>query len=227
MLDDQDCIPRVHQRLQDLNELVDVGHVEAGGGLVEDIDRPPCGAAAQLRCQLHPLGFAAGEGGGALPQLHVAKSHVHQGLHLVVKPGQVFKKRQRLVGGHLQHVGDGLSLVGHLQGLAVIALAVADLAGDVDVGQKVHLDLHQAVAAARLAPATLDVEGEPPGAVAPRLGLGGGGEEIPDVPEEAGVGGGVGAGRAADGALVDAYHLVQVLQALDAAALARADVGVV
>jgi hypothetical protein len=34
----------------------------------------------------------------------------------------------------------------HLQRLAVVALAVAFLAGDIDIGQEVHLDLDQAVA---------------------------------------------------------------------------------
>jgi hypothetical protein len=58
-----------------------------------------------------------------------------------------------------------------LQRLAVVALALADVAGDVDVGQEVHLDLDDAVALAGLAAAALDVEGEAPGLVAARLGL--------------------------------------------------------
>ena len=53
-----------------------------------------------------------------------------------------------------------------------------------------------------------DVEGEPARAVAPAPGLLGGGEQVPDVVEEARVGGGVGPGRPSDGALVDVDHLV-------------------
>ncbi len=60
----------------------------------------------------------------------------------------------------------------HLERLAIVALAVADVAGDVDVGQEVHLDLDQAVALARLAAAALDVEAEPAGLVAARLASG-------------------------------------------------------
>src|SRR5699024_12014292 len=98
-------------------------------------------------------------------------------------------------------------------------LALADLAGDVDVREEVHLDLDEAVAGAGLAPAAPDVEAEPAGAVAPGLGLRGGSEQVPDVVEHAGVGGGVGPGGAADGTLVDADDLVQPLLPLDVTVL--------
>ena len=102
-----------------------------------------------------------------------------------------------------------------LQGLAVVALALADLAGDVDVRQELHLDLDDPVALAGLAAAALDVEAEAPGLVAADPGLGRAGEQLPDGPEQADVGGRVGARRPADGALVDLDDLVDVLDALD------------
>src|SRR5207302_10110858 len=101
-------------------------------------------------------------------------------------------------------------------GLAVVALALADVAGDVDVGQEVHLDLDDAVALAGLAAAALDVEREAAGLVAARLRLRQAGEPFADRREGAGVGRGVRARRAADRRLVDVDHLVEVLQALDA-----------
>ena len=85
-----------------------------------------------------------------------------------------------------------------------------------------HLDLQQAVALAGLAPAASGVEGEPPRAVAPGLGVLGGGKQLPDVVEESRVGGRVTAGRAADGGLVNVDDLVQILLSLDAVVLARA-----
>ena len=78
----------------------------------------------------------------------------------------------RLLDRHVEHVGDRLALELHLQRLAVVALALADVAGDVDVGQEVHLDLDDAVALAGLAAAALDVEGEAPRLVAARLASG-------------------------------------------------------
>ena len=104
---------------------------------------------------------------------------------------------------------------------------MADLAGDIDVRQEVHLDLHEAVAAAGLAAAALDVEGEAARPVAPHLGIGCGRKQIPDVIEKPGIGGRVGAGGSADGALVDINHLIQGLYALDAAAASGAGTGMV
>ena len=73
-----------------------------------------------------------------------------------------------------------LSLIAHLQRLAVVALALADVAGDVDVGQEVHLDLDHAVALAGLAAPALDVEREAARPVAARLGLRQAGEPVAD-----------------------------------------------
>ena len=87
---------------------------------------------------------------------------------------------------------------------------MALLAGDVDVGQEVHLDLDLAVAVADLAAAALDVEAEAARLVAARPRLLGLGEELADVVEDAGVGGRVGARRAADRRLVDVDDLVDL-----------------
>ena len=79
-----------------------------------------------------------------------------------------------------------------------------------------HLDLDQPVALAGLAAPALHIEGEASRPVAAHLGLGQLGEELADRREEAGVGRGIGAGRAADRALIDVDDLVDVLEALDA-----------
>jgi hypothetical protein len=54
----------------------------------------------------------------------------------------------RLLDRHVEHLGDAAALVEHLERLAVVALAVAGVAGHVQVGQEVHLDLDHAVALA-------------------------------------------------------------------------------
>src|SRR4030088_1951989 len=97
----------------------------------------------------------------------------------------------------------------HFQGFTVIALALANVAGDVDVGQEVHLDLDQAVALAGLAAAALDVEAERPGSRAPGLGFRETREPVADRLEGAGVGRRVGPGRAPDRPLVDVDDLVE------------------
>ena len=85
-----------------------------------------------------------------------------------------------------------------------------------DVGQEIHLDGLVTIAATCLAATALHVEREAAGLVAADLGLGQVDEERADIGEDARVGGGIGARRAADGALVDVDHLVDIFQPLDA-----------
>ncbi len=143
--------------------------------------------------------------------------------HLVADAGDGLEEFDRVLDRHVEHVGDRLALELHLQRLAVVALAVADVAGDVDVGQEVHLDLQQAVAGAFLAAAALDVEAEAAGLVAARLAFRQAGEPVADLGEGAGVGRRVGPRRAADRRLVDVDDLVEVGEAVDAVARAADD----
>ena len=113
------------------------------------------------------------------------------------------------------------------QRLPVVPRAVTDLTGDVNVRQEVHLDLHQAVAAAGLAPAALDVEAEPSRPIAPDFRLVGRREQIPDVVEQPRIGGRIAPGGSADGALVDVDDLVQILHAVNAVTEAGTGTGMV
>ncbi len=157
VLDHQHRVPRVHQPVEHPHQRVHVLEGEAGGRLVQDVHG---GAAGQLRGELDPLGLAAGEGRRRLAQLDVAQAHVVQGLELGAHPGEGLEELQGLLHRHVQHLGDVLAAEGDLQRLAVVAGAVADLAGHLDVGQELHLDLDVAVALAGLAATTLHVERE-------------------------------------------------------------------
>src|SRR3989475_12907575 len=90
---------------------------------------------------------------------------------------------------------------------------LAFLAGDVHVLEEIHLDLLEAVALTRLAPAALDVERKRPRVEAERLGPRERGEELADLVERLHVGDRVRAGRAADRLLVDEAHALEVLDA--------------
>ena len=109
-----------------------------------------------------------------------------------------------VVDRELERVGDREAAVAHLERFAVVALAAARVAGDVDVGQKVHLDAQHAVALAGLAAAALDVEREAPRLVAARARVRQSGVKLAQVREDAGVRRRVRARRAADGRLIDA-----------------------
>ncbi len=220
VLDDQHGIARRHEAVQHVQEQLDVGEVQAGGGLVQQVERPSGAFLDQLAGQLDALGLAAGEGGRGLAELHVIEAHVVQRLQLVRDRRDVLEVPQRLLNVHLQHFGDRLALVADLQGLAAEAMSLADRAGDPDVGQEVHLQLVRAVPLAGLAPPAGDVEAEAAGLVAAGFRFGKPGEELADLVEDLDVGGGVGTRRAADGRLVDGDQAVQVGDALEAVEVA-------
>src|SRR5690606_13232898 len=183
---------------------------------VEDVEGPPRRPPRQLLGQLDPLRLAARQGRRRLADLDVAEADALQRQHLVADRRHGVEEARRLLDRHVQNVRYALALEDDFQRLAVVALALADVAGDVDVGQEVHLDLDDAVALARLAAAALDVEAEPAGAVAAGLGLRQARVPIADRAEGAGVGGRVRARGAADRALVDVDDLVEQFQPLDA-----------
>ncbi len=216
VLDDDHRVPLVDQSVDHPEELADVLEVQAGRRFVEHVDGSPGRPLLELARQLDALRLAAGEGGGRLAQPHVAEPHVDKGAQVPVDRLDGFEEVGGLLDGHVEDLGDGPALVVHLQRLPVVPGAPADLAGHVDVGQEVHLDLDRAVTGARLAAAALHVEREAARLVAPDLRLGGGGEQLPDVVEDAGVGGRVGPRRPPDRGLVDLDQLVDLVEPVDA-----------
>ena len=151
-------LPWLDQAVEHFEQLADVLEMEAGGRLVEDVERLAGGAPRQLLRQLDALRLAAAERRRRLADLDVAEADLLQHAHLVADAGDRLEEARPRPRRHVEHVGDRVALELHLQRLAVVAGAVAHVAGDVDVGQEVHLDLDQAVALARLAAAALDVE---------------------------------------------------------------------
>ena len=146
----------------------DVGEVQAGGRLVEDVERPAGRDLRQLGGELHALRLAARQRRRRLAEPDVVEPDVVQRLQPALDLRDVLEELERLLDRHLEHVGDRLALEADLERLAVVALAVALLARHVDVRQEVHLDLDLAVAAADLAAAALDVEAEAARLVAAR-----------------------------------------------------------
>ena len=70
----------------------------------------------------------------------------------------VFQNGEGIGDGHLQQVGDGISVVLYGERLVIVAASAADFALHVDVGQKIHLDAALAFALAGLAAAPGNVE---------------------------------------------------------------------
>src|SRR3989339_2044099 len=100
-------------------------------------------------------------------------------------------------------------LVQNFKGGPVKAFSAADLAGDIDIGQKMHFHLDIPVAGTGFAPSALDVEGIPAFLVSPGLGFRQKGKEIPDMVKDLGIGGGIASWGPADGFLVYIDDFIQ------------------
>ena len=127
----------------------------------------------------------------------------------------MLEELERLLDRHVEDLGDVLVLERDVERVPVVAGALAHLAWHVHVGEEVHLDLDRPVTGACLAPATLHVEREPSGQVAPHLRLEARREQRADLVEHACVCGRVRARCPTDRRLVDVDDLVDELRALD------------
>ena len=173
----------------------------------------PVATLHSSRRELDALRLAARQRRRRLAEPHVVEPDVVQRLQPPADLRDVGEELERLLDRHLEHVGDRLALEADVERLAVVALAVALLARDVDVRQEVHLDLDLPVAAADLAAPALDVEREAARLVAARPRLLRLGEQVADLVEQPDVGRRVRPRRAADRRLVDADDLVELLEA--------------
>src|SRR5204863_1602366 len=126
--------------------------------LVQDVEGTPRVALRELGRELDPLRFAPGQRRGRLTEVDIAEPYVVQELQFRPDARLGLEEVEGLAHREVEHVGDRLSFITHLERLTVVAPALADLARDIDVREEVHLDLHEAVTLARLAPAPLDVE---------------------------------------------------------------------
>ena len=106
VLDDQHRVAGIDKVVQHFEQHLDVGKVQAGGRLVEQIERAAGALLHQLAGQLDPLGLAAGKRGRGLAELEIIEAHVVQRLQLVPHFGNVFEMLERLLHVHFQHVGD-------------------------------------------------------------------------------------------------------------------------
>ena len=86
VLDDDQRMADVQQRVEAIQQLYDVGKVQAGRRLVEQEQRPAAALGGQVGGQLEPLGLAAGERGGRLAEPQVIEPDVEQLLQLAPAP---------------------------------------------------------------------------------------------------------------------------------------------
>src|ERR1044071_2299026 len=196
--------------------------VEAGGGLVEEVELPALAlpGPGELARDLEPLGFAARERRGRLAEPEVAEPHLLELPERRAEPGLVVEAGDGLAHRPLQHVVDRGAANPDVEHLRLEAGAAAGLAGHVDIGQEDHLHQDGTGSLALLAAPSGEVEGEGGGGVAAAAGQRLGREELPDLVERLDVGDRIGARCPADRRLVHQHDVGEVLPSLERGHLA-------
>ena len=224
VLDDDERVTGEQQAAQRAQQLGDVLEVQPGGGFVEQKQRAPCDAEIGLRQvagELESLRLATGQRRHRLPEAQVLEAHVGQWL----QPGKHLalggEERERLGHRQLQGRGDAEPLEQDLEHFRPVALAVAIHAAQVDVGQELHLDMLEAVAAAGGAAAVARIEAERARCVGALLRHRRRGVQLADRIEGADVACRVRARGLADRGLVDEHDLGHVLVSTQGAERAR------
>src|SRR6266852_1234229 len=154
--------------------------MQAGGGLVEDVEGAAGLGLGKRAGELDALGFAAGERGGGLAELDVAEADFDEGGKFLLNLRNFVEQLQGFGGRKIQDVGNGVAFEAHGERLGIVAAAAADFAGDVNIGKKIHFDAAQAIALAGFAAAAFYVEAEAAGTVAALARFGEHGEKLAD-----------------------------------------------
>src|SRR5207247_1067297 len=95
------------------------------------------------RRKFYALRFTTRERGAALSEPYIAKTDIKEGHKPVGDGRHVAEKTRGFIDRHVEHLGDIASFVSDLEGFTIVAFAAANLALDVNIGQKMHLDLDQ------------------------------------------------------------------------------------
>ena len=90
-------LPRRDEAVEHVEEFFYVVEVQAGGGLVQDVERAAGLAARKFAREFRALGFAAGKRGGGLAELDVAEADVHERFQLLLNRGNIFQAPSALL----------------------------------------------------------------------------------------------------------------------------------
>ena len=99
-------LPGLDQRVQHFQQLAHILEMQAGGRLVEDVERAAGGAPRQFLGQLDPLRLAARQRRRRLADMDVAEPDLLQGHQLVADRRHRAEELGALVDRHVEHVGD-------------------------------------------------------------------------------------------------------------------------
>src|SRR5258708_739479 len=135
VLDDQDTAAVLDQPLERGQQFGDVVEVQAGGRLVENVERATASCLRKMRRQLHSLGFTAAQRCGRLSKAQITEADVRQNLQLRNQALVLRKEGQSFLHRQLQNFVDVQAAVTYVQNAALEARAFALFTHQLHVGE--------------------------------------------------------------------------------------------
>ena len=145
--------------------------VQAGSGFVQDIQGLARISLRQFPRQFDPLGLTTRQGGSTLAKADITQANIHQGLQAALDHGYRIEKSVGVLDGEAQYLVNTLALVHDLKGFAIVTLAFTLVAGDINVGEKMHLHLDQPVTLAGFTASAFDIKAKTSRFIASRARL--------------------------------------------------------
>ena len=110
----------------------------------------------------------------------------------------VGEKLQGLIDGHIQNIGDALIFIFYIERIPIKPFAVTNIAGNVNIGQKMHLYANQAIAFTSFTTPALHIKAEASWFKPAHPCIGKIGEQITDKRKDSRICHGIGSRRPAD-----------------------------
>src|SRR5690606_40967674 len=130
--------------------------------------------------KLVALLISARQGCRRLSQRDITQPDIKQCLQFAGNHGHRTEKFSSMLHRHLQNFGDIFAFVLNFKRFAVVALAMTNVAGHVNIRKKMHLDLDDTVTLTSLAASAFHIERKTSGRVSPLTRLRHTGEQFPD-----------------------------------------------
>ena len=216
MLDHDNPVTPVNQPVKHLEQPANVIEVKPRGGLIEEEKQPaatPCGQ--HPRGELQALRFSARERIEGLAELQVPETQGAEEGKRLREFFLVAEEHGRVIDRKLEDLVNIQVPVPDPEHLAAEPASVTGLAGQGDIREKLHLNLHHPRPLALFTAPTLHIEAEGARIKTRREGLIRRREELPDPVKDLGIGCGIAPGRLADRRLVDQHELIDELKAAD------------
>src|SRR5262245_41837692 len=125
--------------MKNVNKFLYIGKVEAGGRLIQNIERFPVGLLAELIVELASLLFTSGQCVARLSQGDVAHANIVADLECPRVFWNCLQASHGLFNAHAKNSGDIFVVVTNAERLFVETLAAADLTIPENIRQKTHL----------------------------------------------------------------------------------------